>query len=239
MRPVTRGLSPQTGDFSDHKRAADHLKGAIGRYCSYCERYQPDALHVEHIQPSDLHSHLYGRWENYLLACPTCNGTKTNKDVTLDDVTLPDRDNTFAAFRYRLDGKIEAVQSLDVHQRELAEAMIRLVGLSASKNGVQGRNSRFVAHDRIADRMAFRAEAESALNDLDDTPTDLVRRRVAATAKYSGGFSIWMDVFAGDPVMRRLLIEVFPGTARDCFDATTAPVSPRPLGHGLTHGSKV
>jgi hypothetical protein len=48
-----------------------------------------------------------------------------------------------------------------------------------------------------------------------------------------------MKVFADDADMRRRFIEDgFPGTALDCFDAATVPVSPH-LANDLAHGGKI
>ncbi len=58
----------------------------------------------------------------------------------------------------------------------------------------------------------------------------LLRESVVDIARAIGFFSIWMEVFATDTLLRRALIDAFVGTAPDCFDpATTRPV-PRPGG---------
>ena len=74
-------------------------------------------------------------------------------------------------------------------------------------------------------------------NDLQTSPTDALRRAIVRAARGHGFFSVWIAVFAGDSTMRRLLIEAFPGTAADCFDAQTGTVTPRP-GNRLGGGGK-
>jgi hypothetical protein len=48
--------------------------------------------------------------------------------------------------------------------------------------------------------------------------TPIQRQRIAINAS-DGFFSIWMEVFKDDVDMRQRLIDAFPGTASDCFDA--------------------
>jgi hypothetical protein len=64
----------------------------------------------------------------------------------------------------------------------------------------------------------------------------VTRESVVRNAASSGFFSVWMKVFEGDTAARQLLIDGFDGangyrgfegTAKDCFDAQTQPVSPR------------
>jgi hypothetical protein len=74
-----------------------------------------------------------------------------------------------------------------------------------------------------------------------------MRRQIVKAARAEGFFSIWMQVFDDDEQMRQMLIDGFSegntfigfaGTARNCFDAKTRPVTPRPP-NGLAHGSKI
>lgn len=65
-----------------------------------------------------------------------------------------------------------------------------------------------------------------------------MRRQIVKTALAEGFFSIWMQVFDDDPTMRRMLLKSFQGTASDCFDPNTRPVTPRPPSR-LTHGCKL
>lgn len=50
--------------------------------CCYCEMSIPDEGHlkaVEHFRPKSIFKSLTNDWENLLLACPQCNGKKSNK----------------------------------------------------------------------------------------------------------------------------------------------------------------
>lgn len=241
MRPVFRDSSPQPTDYTDYTTAFPDLVGRIGSYCSYCERRIATNLAVEHIQPKALpaYAHLIGRWDNFLLGCVNCNSTKGRKDVVLANVLLPDRDNTLIAYVYSSDGRVTVLPTLAEPIKAIASATLALVGLDRRASEILDDNGRLIAIDRAAQRMEAWLIAQSSRDDLQLNQTDAFRRQIARTARESGFFSIWMTVFADDPVVRRMLIAEFRGTAIDCFDPeTTLPLSPRP-DHGLTDGGKL
>lgn len=99
-------------------------------------------LAVEHIQPKGLAKYalLKCSWDNFLLGCINCNSTKGDQDVLLDQYLLPDRDNTFAAYTYTLDGKVEPSPHLTVAQRQMALGTLALTGLDKSANTAIGEN---------------------------------------------------------------------------------------------------
>ena len=58
--------------------------------CCYCEQYIPDCglgKHVEHFWPRHPYCDLKNAWKNLLLACPICNGAKSNKFPFTEDGT--------------------------------------------------------------------------------------------------------------------------------------------------------
>ena len=241
MRPISRHDSPIEGDFGDHRDAFPYLVSRIGLYCSYCERRIPTNLAVEHIQPKADHRypHLAGRWDNFLLGCVNCNSTKLDKDVRLDRVFLVDRDNTFAAFSYTPDGRVEPSAALSGQAPRIASDTLSLTGLDKPIHETRDENGELVAIDRVAQRMETWLIAESSQEDLSNSRTGPLMRQIVRTALSSGYFSIWMTVFREDVEMRKMFIESFPGTAADCFDVnTTMPIIPRP-GNGLPHCSKI
>ncbi len=238
MRPVFRGNSPQAVDYEDYRTAFGELSSRLGFFCSYCERRIATVLAVEHIQPKNLYPLLKGRWENFLLGCVNCNSTKKDRDVVLSRVTLPDRDNTAAAYTYTMDGKIEVRAGLSAQQEAMARGTLALTGLDKRISEVMDSNGKLVAIDRVGQRMETWLIAQESKADLQANLTDAFRRQIARTAKGHGFFSIWMAVFQDHVDVRRLLIEEFRGTAKDCFDANTMLVTPRPP-TGLADGSKL
>lgn len=241
MRPIDKGGSPIAGEYVDYRDAFPELQSRIGPYCSYCERRIATNLAVEHIQPKDENRYpeLEGSWDNYLLGCVNCNSTKKNKDVILSEVFLPDRDNTFHAFDYTSDGKVNSAGHLVATDRAIADRTLRLVGLEKRISSVVDENGKIVAIDRVSQRMETWLIAEESKAELANSPTDGMRRQIARTASAQGHFSIWMKVFENDADMRRRFIaDSFPGTATDCFDATTNAAGPRPP-NNLDHGGKI
>lgn len=221
------------GDFADYEDAKPYLLSRLGHFCSYCERRIATNLAVEHIQPKGLPQYeaLEKKWDNLLLACVNCNSTKRDKDVLLDQFYLPDRDNTFAAFDYQQDGTIHEIPGDAMGKRTLA-----LTGLNKPIREVFDENGVRVALDRVADRMTVWGIALDSKAELAACPTDGIRRLIVIAAIGHGFFSIWMKVFDGDAVMRKMLIDGFgtgadyrgfAGTDKDCFDNQTLPVSPR------------
>lgn len=244
MRPVQRGDSPQAADFLDYTDAKRFLVARLGHYCSYCERKVVTNLAVEHIQPKGLPAYapLEGRWDNFLLGCVNCNSTKKDKDLVLADTFLPDRDNTFVAFDYFANGRIEPSALVPLVNRTMAVRLLSLVGLDKPISFFLDENGKQVALDRVAQRMEVWGIALEAKDDVDANPgNDAVRRGAVRTAQAEGFFSIWMTVFAGDLDMRKRLVDAFPGTrGSGCFDpATTTPVCPAPNPDHLLDGAKL
>lgn len=244
MRPVRKGLSPQTQDFDDYKDAKPDLVARLGSYCSYCERYIPTNLAVEHIQPKALsaYQHLEGRWDNFLLGCVNCNSSKTDKDVVFQNCLLPDRDNTFAAFEYLENGDIQPSQAaIAAGIEQAATATLELVGLDKALIRTLDVNGRQVALDRKSQRMQTWLMAKDAKQGLETSPFNIpLQECVVKLAVQRGFFSIWMTVFSHDTQMCNLLIDEFAGT-RDsqCFDQNGRSVSPAPNPDGLSHGGKI
>jgi uncharacterized protein (TIGR02646 family) len=244
MRPVQRGASPQATDFANYADAKPFLVSRLGCYCSYCERRVATNLAVEHIQPKGLPAYkmLTGRWSNFLLGCVNCNSTKNDKDVVLAALMLPDRDNSFAAFDYFADGRIEPSAALSAGSRSFVEMTLSLVGLDKAISVVLDENSKQVALDRVSQRMEVWGVASDAKADIDADPANAaLRQATVRTARGYGFFSIWMTVFAGDANMRNRLIDGFEGTrGSGCFHpATTTPVSPAPNPDALADGGKL
>ncbi|MDD2738980.1 MAG: hypothetical protein PHR94_08600 [Methylomonas lenta] len=244
MRPVRRGVSPQTLDYVDYQDAKPDLVARLGPYCSFCERPVLTQLAVEHVQPKGLpqYAHLIGRWNNFLLACVNCNSTKKDKNVVLADVLLPDRDNTWAAFHYLSDGSIEpSAQAAACGLQAIANDTLKLTGLDKAAANTVDENGKRVALDRMSQRMEAWLAAEESKSDLQNNPDNvMLRSYVVKLAQKTGFFSIWMTVFAGDNDMKSRLIDAFSGTgASGCFDANGATISPAPNPDQLAEGGKI
>lgn len=244
MRPVRRGPSPQAGEFVPYGKAKHQLLVQLGSYCSYCERRVDPSLAVEHIQPKDLplYEGLIGTWTNYLLACVNCNSTKSNKDVQFDTLLFPDRDNTFYAFTYTSNGKVEPSVSLAPGLADMALSTLQLTGLDKALSEVLDDNGKQIVVDRVSKRMEVWGIALECKQDLHGQPdNDALKRSIIRTAIAEGLFSIWMTVFRQNEDMLQRFVAGFPGTMQSgCF--TFAPysiVSPHPNYDALAQGGKV
>lgn len=191
MRPVQRGDSPQKKDFDPYTKAKPELVSRLGLYCSYCERSILTNLAVEHIQPKALpaYADLEYRWENFLLGCVNCNSTKSNKNVQLSNILLPDRDNTFLAFTYRADGTVSTSDFADEQgMNQQAQDTLALTGLDKTPSAVLDENERRIALDRFSQRMQAWAVAEESKNEIDKKPGCQALRSIAVHAARGHGF---------------------------------------------------
>ena len=250
MRPISRGSSPQGVTFNNYRDSFDYLldrlgigeykKITIAQYCSYCERVISTNLAVEHIEPKDGQfgkPNLKNTWTNFLLACVNCNSHKGRKQVLFHNIYLPDRDNTFAAFEYALNGEVKPSDFLVIRQKDIAENTIKLVGLNEPiSSDVDG-----VAKDRRTQRLNAFSLALNSLEDLKIDPTNQVVKNLIVKGMLANGyFSIWMKVFEGYPEVRNMFIDSIRGTRTSgCFDLDGAIITPHPNLDNLTGGGKV
>ncbi len=223
MRPVVRGSWPldaegEQKNFAQYQNARKDLIDRLGAYCSYCEMQLDASLAVEHIQPKDSHPSKALHWNNFLLACTHCNSTKGAKNIDLNDYLWPDWDNTFRALDYQ-QGIVTSVPGIE---QAKADRMIRLVGLNKMPKPSDNASDR-----RWLSRIEAWSMAERANQRLSRCNTDEMRDQILDTVKSKGYWSIWMTQFRDHPDMLKRLIEAFPGTCTQCFDATDnyAPVS--------------
>lgn len=244
MRPVRKGSSPVVGDFKKYEDAKPELVSRLGLYCNYCERKIMTSLAVEHIEPKggDFgQPQLEKRWSNFLLACVNCNSCKGSDEVDFKQLFFPDRDNTYHAFTYTKDGKVESSAHLTPAQKTLADNTLKLVGLDKARQDSRDANKQQVALDRVSQRMQVIATAEVALTLLQASHNDMMRDAIEIMALEAGFFSIWMTVFDAYPEMKIRLIRAFKGTEQSgCFDMVTGDsVTPAPNPDGLSDGGKV
>src|SRR5262249_24549178 len=161
---------------------------------------------------------------NFLLGCINCNSTKGDTFETaegrlvLEGCLLPDRDNTFFAYEYFADGRVEPNGVLTDESKALARATLTLTGLDKTSRETRDENGKLIALDRMSQRMEVWGIAEDSLEDYLRCPAPQMQQQVLRTAKAEGFFSIWMKAFERRPEMRSLFVAGFAGTAQDCFD---------------------
>lgn len=216
MRPVEKGASPRA--YQQYKDAQPDLVNCIGDYCSYCERQIETNLAVEHIQPKSRKAALKNSWDNFLLGCVNCNSCKGKKNVSLTDYFFPDTDNTFMAFEYTEDGRVEIKPGLSTNNQTRAQNTISLVGLDREPGHPNRRKRPTHTDRRWRKRMEVWQIAQDNLQKLSECDNEIVRDLIVQSAKSRGMFSIWMKVFESDNDMRCRIIQAFTGTSAICFD---------------------
>ena len=216
-------------DYNPYQSAKPILVSNIGDYCSYCEcRYfQSRDIAVEHIQPKGLEQYepLKTKWRNFLLSCATCNGAdnKDTKDVVLDEFHLPHKNNTFLSFVYLRGGVVAVNPNLTGASRQHAENLWRLIGYDKSPMQARPGDTRWKKRledwNMAEEYLAMYRKGEVSL------------KAVIQMALCRGGWSIWFTVFKEEDAVKKALIDKFPGTAADCFDANNHYVPiPRNVG---------
>ena len=228
MKPVKKGSAPQR--YSCYRDAKPHLIDRLGSHCSYCEGYrEPTALDVEHIYPKNGHPRHENSWDNFLIACESCNSKKnaylgSGRQRALHGRFLwPHIDNTARAFQYSSDGSITPATGLPKSVQKLAESTIAMVGAMADP--AKAKN-----YDQLAIAYAAAGIREEIWRLVQTTKTDYLKNPDVDRARYYAGlavrighFSIWMEVFSDRPEFRHELISAFKADPA-CFDHTTTPV---------------
>lgn len=225
MKPVKKTRS--NCKYSPHGTAKPRLLRELGEHCSYCERSGvAQDLHVEHIYPQNAHRSRATQWNNFLLACNTCNNYKRQQLGDGQQRSLfkryfwPHLDNTFNAFQYKSDGSIEVAASVPVNLRRTAESTRDMVGLLRSPAISSNYAKLGIAYDGASQRTQIWSQALDVKNKFLLGQESIL----ADCASRIGHFSIWMQVFHDNPVMRRELIRAFKADP-NCFDpATTSPL---------------
>jgi uncharacterized protein (TIGR02646 family) len=223
MRPVDKGENNDV--FVEPGDAQRPLTDRLGRFCSYCGRHIAASIHVEHKRPEILYPLERLLWANFLLACSNCNSAKSRARVVLDNYLWPDTDNTLRAFRYLEGGLIRVNRRLPGRVRRKAARTLFLLGLDKVPNGYREPTDRDY---RIEDRRLEWDKAHILRAQLRANDNPIQRGQIEILAR-NGNFSVWMEVFSGDADIRRRLINLFPNTAENCFNADTTCAS-RPGG---------
>ena len=215
-------------DYHDYHDARPVLLANFGHYCSYCEDCFKSGtnLQTEHVQPKGLevsgvkpYAELSTKWDNFLLGCATCNGkgNKGSKDVELDNIHLPHRNNTYLSLVYKEAGVVIPNPQLSGKSLSNAKALISLVGLDKEDSDTDG-------------RCGMRRDAwRQAVTYLDDYENgEMLLRHLIDFIKVYGCWSIWFTVFKEHREVREALVEQFPGTSRECFDGDFNPIHRHP-----------
>ena len=221
MRPIERGPVPRT--YAAYGDAIGDLRERLGGYCSYCERRLPASLAVEHMAPRKHHPRHTLTWDNFLLGCVNCNSVKGEKDVNDDDTLWPDRHNTMLALAYSKGGFVRVTEGLRPAIGRRARVLVDLVGLD--RHQVSGWPRPASRDERWKQRAEVWAAAELCRANFETLgKSSEALELVILAARGYGFFSVWFVIFDSYGMVKRALIEAFPGTAATCFNQRGAPV---------------
>lgn len=231
MRPVKKSKSE--GPFAKHGDAKPLLIHQLGPYCSYCEVFlYPQQLDVEHIYPAKSHKSRRLNWDNFLLACKSCNSFKNNhlgsgpqRDL-YNKYLWPHLHNTFHAFQYEQDGRVELRKGLRQKTKAAALATRSMVGLIENPSVATGYESLGIAYDGIGKRREMWSIATDTLKSYIKSPSASEATRIAKLAAKLGFFSIWMTVFRRRREMLRKLVDTFKADTSS-FDSKLKPIHRR------------
>ena len=231
MRPIEKGDSPYM-EIASYQEAFPYLERRLGNYCSFCEMRVNNALAVEHKESKNSGGALT-KWENLLLSCTYRNSRKGEKVKKGQGWRWlwPDEHNTFLAFSY--EGEVpkineEYLQRIGEEALNRAKALFEDLALDyrpcGKGKGIAGKKK----DKRWERRFEALSVAEHAKQDWDMLKDTEFRERqlhnIENLAKGYGFFSIWMMVFREEPEIKKSLIQIFPGTAGNCFDEEAIPV---------------
>ena len=209
--------------YTQYQDAKFDLCRNLGTMCSYCEKAYDDErdLQVEHVQPKNykdkngkyIYAHLKTAWINFLLSCPTCNGAdnKDTKNVILSQCHLPHLNNTFLSLCYKAGGVVDVNPTLSGVSAANARHLLELVGLNKGPKESSPKDRRWKIRSEkwnLANR--YLKKYNMGLTDVET---------IIHLTKGYGCWSIWFTVFKEHDEVRKALIENFPGTAVECFDA--------------------
>ena len=200
-------------EYKPHKTAKSPLIANLGEYCSYCEESRSQAdIHVEHIKPKSKDGAMY-EWDNFLLACSTCNNCKLEAEVNLDETHFPHLDNTYLDFIYDESGRVKVNPNLPEEDYKRAESLYNLIKMGRDPHSEEATTDRDF---RWKSRYETWIVAKRFVNLYISGNIGL--EDVLELAKTYGHWSIWFTLAKGRDELRKALIENTPGTCAACFD---------------------
>ncbi|MEJ6475288.1 HNH endonuclease [Pseudoalteromonas piscicida] len=217
MRPIVKGHD--RGEFRPYQDAQQPLIKQLGEYCSYCERWIPSGIHVEHKKPKDPYPELKYQWSNFLLACSNCNSGKGGGELDLRDYVWPDSDNTLRAFRYQSEGKVMPATGFGDGLDAKIKNTWLMFGFNRHPDSTEPEFSTPTSKDRrwIHRKQEWELANRNKLKLLRNDSVDL-RELLIEIATSRGMFSIWYTVFADDIDFKGRLVRSFKNTDITSFD---------------------
>jgi uncharacterized protein (TIGR02646 family) len=209
MRPIEKwavGTHGVQAEYNPYQSAKQKLSENQGDYCCYCDRrLDVIALEVEHLKPKKKFPAQEFKWDNFLLACKSCNIVKDDKDL-LGAILFPHTHDTFYAFSISPSAFVIPRNGLQPADNALAEKTIRELGL----NRKEGDPDRTPGDDRFKYRRQALDVAMRYLQKLETGKADV--ETIVDLALSRGFWLVWMEVFANHLDVQQKLANAFQGT---------------------------
>ncbi len=220
MRPVNRGRIPKDENgidkvYTSYKQAKDDLRERLDSFCSYCEMNIDNQADIEHVSPKSKNPDLEKEWNNFLLACKTCNNMKDNINDTRDGFVFPDTHNTSFLYEFSING-VRVKDDLSSTIKILATATFDLVKLNRDVDTTSRIDDRKLARNNSWNKAQ---EALADFLELSDNPAMI--RQTARSC--NGFFSLWIQVFKDYPEVKKAILKNVHGTAMECYDENLNP----------------
>ncbi len=218
MRPINKGEPPRS--YTEYKYAKIDLKKRIGSICSYCEMYIGNQPDIEHVIPKSKDESKELEWDNFLIACKTCNRAKSNINDSREGYPFPDEYNTAYLFKY-YEGEITVNEQLNDADKKMAKNLFDLLKFYNKKDSDNRVN------DICSERRDSFEKAEEVLKDYIKmknctSPKETV---INMTANNCNQFiSVWLEVFKDHPEVKKEIIKNIKGTAIECYDENINPI---------------
>ncbi|MEA2018030.1 MAG: hypothetical protein U9N59_06245 [Campylobacterota bacterium] len=161
---------------------------------------------------SDARDDLKLEWNNFLLACKTCNTIKNDKDI--DECIFPDTDNTAYAYKYT-QTKVTTNPNMTKEEQILSQNSLDLIDINRQKN----------TKNRDDDRVIRSQEWNKAILSLQrylKRPDKLMAEQIGVSP--DGFISSWLEIFKDYPEVKEEIIKNTKGTALECYDERFDPI---------------
>ncbi|MEI7695546.1 MAG: HNH endonuclease [Chlorobium sp.] len=208
MRPIKKGNWPVTPvhgkrvTFTDWTKAIPFLKERTGSYCHLCEMKVTNALAIEHIMPRKMYPERESDWDNFLLACHSCNSSKGSKMPSTPYENMyywPHLHNTIFVFEYgTVLPFVKPSDTLNRNQRAKAVRLIRLYSLNKQVTASGESDPRWL------EKMQTLKNAIDSL--IEYHHKQITLDSIVRLACSSGFISIWLAVFTEEEEVKKSLI---------------------------------
>ncbi len=224
MRSIDKGVN--LIPFRNYRDAMPNLVARVGCYCCYCEMEISNEPDIEHVQPKSNGGAVY-LWENFLLGCKKCNDIKSNKNPDRNNYLWPDEDNTSAAYEYN-EIFVKAIPGLAAPISAYAQNTLTLTGIDRVPSNIVKPTKKDKKDPRWQKRKVAWGKAQRAYTNWQTNRSQELAETIGELAHSSGFYSIWVKIFASEPLVLQSIKMLYPST----YEPIANPLGGFVLRHG-------